>query len=299
MKHVAVLMGGTSSERPGSLRMGKAVAEALAEAGYRVSEIDAGPGIVDDLRQAAPDVVFNALMGKGGEDGLVQGLLEWMELPYTHSGVVASSIGLDKELSRQVFAAAGLPVAQGRLISRNALGEGHPLPPPYVLKPNAEGGSIGVFLVEEGDPVPEPDGLAESLLAEAYIPGRDLTVGVLRDRALMVSEIIPPGKLWDHDAKWGAEGVRHGVPAELPEEIAAACLRMAEEAHRVLRCRFVSRADFRWDESRGLAGLVLLEVNTQPGVGHANATFRRQLTKSGIAFPDFCSWVVEDASLDR
>lgn len=298
--HVAVLMGGISPEREGSLIMGEATSAALREAGYRVTEIDPSlETVIDDLRAAKPDAVFNALMGHFGEDGAIQGLLEWLKIPYTHSGVTASAIGMDKSLSRHVFAAHGLPVPEGRSFHRNALLQGHPLPPPYVLKPNCDGSSFGVILVEDGDPVPDPKDHAASLLAENYIPGRDFTVSVIADTAFEISEVVLPGKIYDTHAKFVAEGVELIVAPDMPPEINRLCRNYAEAAHRALGCRYISRLDLRWDESRGADGLHVLEINTQPGFGREKTSIRQHLKRHNRGFAEFCAGILEDASLSR
>ncbi|MGM0583070.1 MAG: D-alanine--D-alanine ligase [Pseudomonadota bacterium] len=297
---VAVLKGGRSAEREVSLVSGDKCARALEAAGWDVVEIDADPDLPARLAETAPDVVFNALHGRWGEDGCVQGLLEWLRIPYTHSGVLASALAMDKARAREVFAAAGLPVAEGRLVTREEAASAHPLPPPYVLKPYNEGSSVGVHFVKEGANTPArlPADAPEVLLAEAFVPGRELTVSVLGDRALAVTDIISKTGWYDYEAKYGAGGSDHVIPAEIPAEIEAACLDIALRAHRALGCRGLSRADLRWDVARGRDGLILLEVNTQPGMTPTSLS-PEQAAHVGMDFEALVSWLVEDASCER
>jgi D-alanine-D-alanine ligase len=295
---IAVLMGGVSAEREVSLVSGRESAEALTRAGYQVVGIDAGPTLPDDLRAAAPDIVFNALHGRWGEDGCVQGLLEWLRIPYTHSGVLASALAMDKLRAKQVFAAAGLPVADSLVTTADAARTAHPMPPPYVVKPVNEGSSVGVWIVAEGANAPARlDAMPERVMVEAYVPGRELTVSVMGDRALAVTDIVTDG-WYDYHAKYAPGGSRHVLPAEIPAAIERACLDHALAAHRALGCRGLSRSDFRWDETRGEAGLVILETNTQPGMTPTSLA-PEQAAHCGIGFPDLCRWLVEDASCDR
>jgi D-alanine-D-alanine ligase len=296
---VAVLMGGWSAEREVSLVSGRECARALREAGFETVEIDAGRDLCARLADARPDVVFNALHGRWGEDGCVQGLLEVLGLPYTHSGVLASALAMDKPRAKDVFAREGLPVAAGRLATRAEILAGHPMPPPYVVKPYNEGSSVGVVIVPEG--ANRPAALAadapDTLMVEAYAPGRELTVAVMGDRPLAVTDIVTEG-WYDYHAKYAAGGSRHVIPAEVPAAVADACLDVALRAHRALGCRGVSRADFRWDPAKGADGLVLLEVNTQPGMTPTSLV-PEQAAHVGIGFPALCRWIVEDASCGR
>ena len=295
---VAVLMGGPSAEREVSLVSGRACAAALREAGYTVVEVDCGHDLPARLAEIKPDVCFNALHGRWGEDGCVQGILEWLRIPYTHSGVLASALAMDKAKAKEVYTAAGLPIVQSVLARREDVAKGHVLPPPYVVKPNNEGSSVGVYIVHPGSNAPRlADSMPETVMVESYAPGREMTVTVMGDRALCVTDIITEG-WYDFDAKYKTGGSRHVVPAVLPAEIADACLDYALRAHRALGCRGVSRTDFRWDESRGLAGLILLETNTQPGMTPTSLA-PEQAGKLGISFPAFCAWMVEDASCNR
>ena len=296
---VAVLMGGISAEREVSLSSGRECAAALREAGYSVVEVDAGRDLPARLAEIAPDVAFNALHGRWGEDGCVQGLLEWMGLPYTHSGVLASALAMDKIRTKEIYAAAGLPVAPHVLAGRAQIMAAHVMAPPYVVKPSNEGSSVGIYLVREGANTPPalaPD-LPEALMVEAYVPGRELTVSVLGDRALTVTDIVTEG-WYDYDAKYRPGGSHHVVPADLPAPVFDACMDQALVAHRALGCRGLSRTDFRWDEAQGLDGLVVLETNTQPGMTPTSLS-PEQAAHCGIAFPDLCRWLVEDASCHR
>ena len=296
---IAVLKGGRSAERDVSLVSGRECATALRQEGYDVVEIDAGETLAEDLRAAAPDVVFNALHGRWGEDGCVQGLLEWLALPYTHSGVLASALAMDKVRAREAFAAAGLPVARGLVAAREDIARGHPMEPPYVVKHISDGSSVGVYIVHEraNGPAQLACDAPERLLVEQFIPGRELTTTVMGDRALAVTDIIAEG-WYDYHAKYAPGGSRHVVPAEVPAEIEAACLDYALRAHVALGCRGVSRTDFRWDEARGLAGLYLLETNTQPGMTPTSLA-PEQAAHRGIGFGALVRWMVEDASCCR
>ncbi|MFN3294233.1 MAG: D-alanine--D-alanine ligase [Gemmobacter sp.] len=295
---VAVLMGGPSAEREVSLSSGRECANALRAAGFQVVEVDAGPDLAARLSDIRPDVVFNALHGRWGEDGCVQGLLEWLRVPYTHSGVLASALAMDKQRTKEVYRAHGLPVVHSVLAPREAVSAGHVLPPPYVVKPFNEGSSVGVYIVPPGSNAPRlAADMPQTVMVETYAPGRELTVSVLGDRALCVTEILTDG-WYDYDAKYKPGGSRHVVPADLPADITAACLDMAVRAHAALGCRGLSRTDFRWDAPRGLAGLILLETNTQPGMTPTSLA-PEQAAHCGISFPELCRWLVEDASCDR
>ncbi len=296
---VAVLMGGISAEREVSLSTGRECAIALREAGYQVIEVDAGRDLPARLAEIRPDVAFNALHGRWGEDGCVQGLLEWLGIPYTHSGVLASALAMDKLRTKEAYRAAGLPVAESLLASREAIEAAHVMAPPYVVKPYNEGSSVGVYLVAEGANRPpnlSPE-MPDQLMVEAYVPGRELTVSVLGDRALTVTDIVTTG-WYDYDAKYKPGGSHHVVPAAVPAPVFDACMAHALAAHQALGCRGLSRTDFRWDEARGLAGLILLETNTQPGMTPTSLS-PEQAAHCGISFPDLCRWLVEDASCQR
>ena len=297
---VAVLMGGPSAEREVSLSTGKGCAAALRGEGYEVVEIDAGADLVARLVDVAPDVVFNALHGRWGEDGCVQGILEWMRIPYTHSGVLASALAMDKERSKAAFRAAGLPVVDSVLAPKADVMARHVMAPPYVVKPNNEGSSVGVYLVYEA--ANSPPQLAETMpdvvMVEAFAPGRELTTTVVGDRALTVTDILTDG-WYDYDAKYKVGGSRHVLPAQVPDEITQACLDYALRAHVALGCRGVTRTDFRWDEARGIDGLVLLETNTQPGMTPTSLSPEQATAAAGLSFGAFCRWMVEDASCHR
>ena len=296
---VAVLMGGFSAEREVSLSSGKECAAALRGEGFTVIEVDAGPDLAERLADLKPDVVFNALHGRWGEDGCVQGILEWMKIPYTHSGVLASALAMDKQRSKDAFRAAGIPVVDSVIRSRDEIMAAHVMEPPYVVKPNNEGSSVGVYIVQEaanGPPALSED-MPEMLMVETYAPGREMTTTVMGDRALTVTDILTDG-WYDYHAKYAAGGSRHEVPANIPQEIFDACMDLALRAHRALGCRGVSRTDFRWDEARGLEGLIVLEVNTQPGMTPTSLS-PEQGVHCGISFGQMCRWMVEDASCGR
>ena len=295
---VAVLMGGRSAEREVSLVSGRECARALRQAGYRVVTVDCDRDLSAQLIEIKPDVAFNALHGRWGEDGCVQGILEWLGIPYTHSGVLASALAMDKARSKEVYAAAGLPVVASVLAAREDVGAGHVMAPPYVVKPNNEGSSVGVYIVQPGSNAPRlAETMPASVMVEAYVPGRELTTTVIGDRALCVTDIVTDG-WYDYEAKYTTGGSSHVVPAQVPAAISAACLDYALRAHRALGCRGVSRTDFRWDEGRGLAGLILLETNTQPGMTPTSLA-PEQAAHCGISFPELCAWMVEDASCNR
>lgn len=298
-RRVAVLKGGLSAEREVSLVSGRECARALREAGYDAIEIDAGRDLPERLREARAELAFNALHGRWGEDGLAQGLLEWMGLPYTHSGVLASALAMDKPRAKAAMAAAGVPVARSVLASRAEVEAGHPLPPPYVVKPYNEGSSVGVHIVAEGANGPArlgPDA-PETLMVEAFAPGRELTVAVMDDRPLCVTDIIAEG-WYDYHAKYAEGGSRHVCPARIPGDVAEAARAHALAAHRALGCRGVTRTDFRWDEAAGPAGLIALEINTQPGMTPTSLV-PEQAAAWGVDFVALCRWIAEDASCDR
>ncbi len=296
---IAVVKGGRSAEREVSLVSGRECATALRNEGYDVVEIDAGPDVASVLQAERPDVVFNALHGRWGEDGCFQGILEWLRIPYTHSGVLASALAMDKIRAKRAFEEAGLPVVEGRLVSREEVRGAHPMEPPYVVKPYNEGSSVGVYLVHEGanGPAQVSDDMPDVLMVERYVPGRELTTAVLGGRAFGVTDIIAEG-WYDYHAKYSPGGSRHVIPAEVPDEIARACLDYAVRAHDALGCRGLSRTDFRWDESRGLDGLVLLETNTQPGMTPTSLA-PEQAAHAGMSFGALMRWMVEDASCSR
>lgn len=296
---VVVLMGGPSVEREVSLSSGRECAAALRDAGCDVIEVDAGPDVAARLLDIAPDVVFNALHGRWGEDGAIQGVLEWLQIPYTHSGILASALTLDKQRTKDVYRKVGLPVVDSILAPADAVRAAHVIPPPYVVKPYNEGSSVGIYIVGEdaNGPPQLADDMPAEVMVEAFAPGRELTTTVMGDRPLTVTDIITDG-WYDYHAKYAPGGSRHELPANVPSEIFDACMEYALRAHRALGCRGISRTDFRWDEARGLDGLILLETNTQPGMTPTSLT-PEQAAHVGISFPEFCRWMVEDASCDR
>jgi D-alanine-D-alanine ligase len=292
-------LGGSSAEREVSLSTGRECAAALRDEGYEVVEVDAGPDLPARLAEIRPDVVFNGLHGRWGEDGCVQGLLEWLRIPYTHSGVLASALAMDKARAKETFAAAGLPVVRSVLAERHEVEARHLLEPPYVVKPNNEGSSVGIYIVQEGANTPPKlaETMPDTVMVEQYVKGRELTTSVVGDRALGVTDIITDG-WYDYDAKYKPGGSRHEIPAKVPQEITDACLDYALRAHRALGCRGVSRTDFRWDEEKGLDGLILLETNTQPGMT-PTSLIPEQAQALGISFGELCRILVEDASCGR
>jgi D-alanine-D-alanine ligase len=298
MTRVAVLHGGMSAEREVSLRSGQQVIIALTEAGFDVVpiEVTADLAALIAALTPAPDVVFNALHGRFGEDGSIQGVLDYLGIPYTHSGVRASALAIDKAAAKAVFAQAGLPVAPHRIIDINELADHHPLPPPYVVKPVNEGSSVGVSIVRPGDNR-NAQIVAEwcfgPAMVEQYVPGRELTVCVLEDRALVVTEILTDVEFYDYHAKYDPGASRHVLPAQLPPEITQQALDIALAAHRALGCRGATRADLRFDEANGR--LILLEVNTQPGLT-PTSLLPEQAGFIGMNFPQLCAWMVERAT---
>ncbi len=302
---VAVLMGGPSAEREVSLVSGRECAAALRDEGYEVVTLDAGRDLCQQLSQTAPDVVFNALHGRFGEDGCVQGLLEWLGLPYTHSGVMSSALAMDKQRSKAAFVAAGLPVMQSQLHDKAQVMAAHVMAPPYVVKPNNEGSSVGIYLVHDdaNGPPKLGDEMPGQVLVEEFAPGRELTCAVMGAsqgepaRALTVTDILTDG-WYDYDAKYKPGGSRHVIPADIPQEIFDLCLDYALRAHAALGCRGLSRTDFRWDETRGRDGLILLETNTQPGMTPTSLG-PEQAAAVGVNFGQLCRWLTEDASCNR
>jgi D-alanine-D-alanine ligase len=304
-RHVAVLMGGWSAEREVSLRSGKACADALERKGNRVTRIDVARDIAAVLTNLAPDVALNLLHGRPGEDGTIQGLLEILKIPYSHSGTLASALAMQKDIAKIVMAKAGVAVPDGIVVSRREAAAGHVLPPPYVIKPLAEGSSVGVFVVTEAHAHPpqeltRPDWpYGERLLCERYIAGKELTCAVLGDEALGVIEIVPTVTFYDYEAKYAPGGSRHLLPAPLKPNVYQEVRRLALLAHQALGCRGVSRADFRYDDRmEGTQGLVCLEVNTQPGMTETSLV-PELAADAGIGFDELVEWMVGDASLDR
>ena len=304
MKHVAVLMGGWSAEREISLRSGKACADALERAGYRVSRVDVDREIAATLRKLKPDAALNVLHGRPGEDGTLQGMLEILGIPYSHSGVLASALAMQKDTAKTVLKAAGVPVPGGLVAARSEAAKKHLLPPPYVIKPVAEGSSVGVFIVREDHKHPPQEltrgdwAFGDLILVEPYIPGKELTCAVMGDKALGVIEIVPTVKFYDYEAKYAPGGSKHLLPAPITPAVYAEVQRLSLAAHRALGCRGVTRSDFRFDESGGVKGLFCLEVNTQPGMTETSLV-PELAQHAGSTFEDLVRWMVEDASLDR
>jgi D-alanine-D-alanine ligase len=305
MKHVAVLMGGWSAEREVSLRSGKACADALERTGYRVSRVDVDREIAATLRALKPDVALNVLHGRPGEDGTLQGMLEVLGIPYSHSGVLASAVAMQKETAKMVLKAAGVPVPGGLVAPRKEAAKRHLLPPPYVIKPLAEGSSVGVFLVREDHGHPPQEltradwAFGDRIVVEPYIPGKELTCAVMGEQALGVIEIVPTVKFYDYEAKYAPGGSRHLLPAPIAPGVYQEVQRVALAAHRALNCRGVTRSDFRYDDSLdGIKGLFCLEVNTQPGMTETSLV-PEMAQHAGIPFDELVRWMVEDASLDR
>ncbi|MGD0023742.1 MAG: D-alanine--D-alanine ligase [Xanthobacteraceae bacterium] len=302
-KHVAVLMGGWSAEREISLRSGKACADALSRLGYRVTAIDVTREIAAALTAAKPDIALNVLHGRPGEDGTLQGLLEILGIPYSHSGVLASALAMRKDYAKALFRAAGVPVAEDLVASRFEAAKSHLMAPPYVVKPVAEGSSVGVYVVTEAHAHPPQElyrddwPFGDKVLIERYIPGKELTCAVLGDRALDVIEIVPTTRFYDYEAKYAAGGSKHLLPAPLLPNVYQQVRRLALAAHSALGCRGVSRADFRYDD-RGTGKLVCLEVNTQPGMTETSLV-PELAAYAGITFDELVRWMVEDASTNR
>ena len=303
--HVAVLMGGWSAEREISLVSGAKCAEALERTGFKVTRIDVKRDVADVLAKLKPDVAFNALHGRWGEDGCMQGLLEIMGIPYTHSGVLASSLAMDKERAKIAFRDAGIPCAPSKVINRHRVAEAG-IPAPYVIKPVNEGSSVGVYLVRKGDNRPpeiltsDKWTLGEEVMVEEFIPGRELTVAVQGNRALAVTEIFNNvGDFYDYEAKYAKGGSTHVIPAEVPKKIFDEAMDYARKAHQVLGCRGVSRTDFRYDDTKGAPGrLIILETNTQPGMTPTSLV-PEQAAHCKMSFDELVSWMIEDASLNR
>lgn len=305
-KHVAVLLGGFSSERPVSLSSGKACADALENEGYQVSRVDVSRDVGAVLAEIKPDVAFNALHGPFGEDGTIQGILEYLAIPYTHSGVLASALAMNKEQAKKIAKAAGIPVAESKVVNRFAVRDTHPMKPPYVVKPVNEGSSFGVVIVHEGQSHP-PQVIGssewkygEAVMVERYVHGRELTCAVMGDVALGVCEIIPTGhSFYDYDSKYVAGGSKHETPAKISPNIYQKIQTLALKAHLAIGCRGVSRSDFRYDDRHSENGeVVWLEINTQPGMTPTSLV-PEIAAQAGHSFGDLLSWMVEDASCLR
>jgi D-alanine-D-alanine ligase len=297
-------MGGWSAEREISLRSGKACADALERSGYQVSRVDVDRDVAATLRKHKPDAALNVLHGRPGEDGTLQGLLEVLGIPYSHSGVLASALAMKKDIAKSVLESAGVPVPGGMVAARKEAAKRHLLPPPYVIKPVAEGSSVGVFIVREDHKHPPQEltrtdwAFGSQILVEPYIPGKELTCAVMGDRALGVIEIVPTVKFYDYEAKYAPGGSKHLLPAPIAADIYREVQRLALAAHQALGCRGVTRSDFRFDDSLGPKGLFCLEVNTQPGMTETSLV-PELAAHAGISFEDLVKWMVEDASLDR
>lgn len=304
-KHVAVLMGGWSSERDVSLRSGEACAKAAERAGYRVTRVDVARDIGTVLERLKPDVALNLLHGRPGEDGTIQGLLEILGIPYSHSGVQASSLAMKKDLAKVMLDAAGVPVPQGMVVPRLDAGKAHVLPRPYVIKPISEGSSVGVFIVTDQHEHPPQElfredwSFGEMVLCESFIPGKELTCAVVKDQATDVIEIVPKVRFYDYEAKYAPGGSEHVLPAQIAPEVYQAVQRLTVAAHNALACRGVTRADFRYDDSLpGIEGLACLEVNTQPGMTETSLV-PELAAHAGMSFEDLVQWMIEDASFNR
>jgi D-alanine-D-alanine ligase len=302
-KHVAVLMGGWSAEREVSLRSGNACAAALTRRGYRVTPIDVGRDIATVLTAAKPYAALNVLHGRPGEDGTLQGLLEILGIPYSHSGVMASAVAMQKDYAKAMFRAHGVPVAEDRVVSRFEAARAHLMAPPYVIKPVAEGSSVGVFIVTANHPHPPQElfrddwAFGDKVMVERYVAGKELTCAVMGDRALDVIEIVPTTRFYDYEAKYAAGGSKHLLPAPVLPNVYQEVRRLAVAAHNALGCRGVSRADFRYDD-RGSGELICLEVNTQPGMTETSLV-PELAAYAGITFDELVQWMVEDASINR
>lgn len=303
--HVAVLYGGWSSERDVSLRSGEACAKALERRGYRVSRVDVGRDVAQVLAALAPDAALVMLHGRPGEDGSIQGVLETLGIPYSHSGVLASALAMQKDLAKTVMAAAGIPVAEGLTLPRAEVAKGHVMAPPYVIKPVADGSSVGVFIVTEEHAHPPQElfrddwSHGEHVLVEKYVAGKELTCAVVKDEATGVIEIVPVVRFYDYEAKYSPGASKHILPAPVLPFVYQEVRRLTLAAHRALGCRGVSRADFRYDDRiEGTGGLVCLEVNTQPGMTETSLV-PELAADAGMTFDELVQWMVEDASLGR
>ena len=304
-KHVAVLMGGVSNERSVSLSSGKQCADALRRSGYNVTEVDVGFDIAEKLRELKPDLAFNALHGRFGEDGTIQGVLEFLRIPYTHSGVLSSALAMDKHQAKIMFKALGIPVTDHVIVDRAQVARQHVMAPPYVVKPIADGSSVGIFIVKAEQSHPPQEILREDwnagemVMVERFVPGRDLTCAVMGDVALGVTEIITDLSFYNFEAKYAKGGSSHILPAQIEPKIYDKVQKIALKAHTALGCRGVSRTDFRFNDRAGEDGeLVCLEINTQPGMTPTSLA-PEQALHAGHSFEDLVAWMVEDASCNR
>ncbi len=303
-KRVAVLLGGRSAEREVSLSSGAGCAKALRGEGFDVVEIDPGENTASQLLEAQVDCAFNALHGRWGEDGCIQGLLELLQIPYTHSGVLASALAMHKQRTKDVYRAAGIPIVRSIIADRREAAREHLMEPPYVIKPVNEGSSVGVYIIRKGDNRPPEEltrpewHLTDDMMVEEYVPGRELTVSVLGGKALGVTEITTELEFYDYEAKYAAGGSRHTLPARIPASVAEDAMRLAVLAHEVLGCRGVTRTDFRYDDTGSKPRLVALETNTQPGMTPTSLV-PEQAAHADMSYGKLCRWLVEDASCDR
>jgi len=303
-RKISVLMGGRSAEREVSLSSGRGVVKALREEGFDASPLDPGDNPGQQLFEAGPDAVFNALHGRFGEDGTVQGLLELMRIPYTHSGVLSSALAMHKERTKDVYRAAGLPVVKSIVADRRTVAGGHLMEPPYVIKPVNEGSSVGIYIIRKGDNRPPAElgsekwNLSNEMMVEEFVPGRELTVSVMGDRALGVTEITTELEFYDYEAKYAPGGSKHIVPAQISQKVAEEAMALAVAAHRALGCRGVTRTDFRYDDTGAKHRMILLETNTQPGMTPTSLV-PEQAAHIGMSYAKLCRWIVEDASCDR
>ncbi len=307
---IAVLMGGMSAEREVSLSSGRGVVAALREEGFDASPLDPGPNPGQQLFEAKPDAVFNALHGRFGEDGTVQGLLELMRIPYTHSGVLSSALAMHKERTKDVYRAAGLPVVKSIVADRRDVAKAHLMEPPYVIKPVNEGSSVGIYIIRKGDNRPPAElgaddwNLSSEMMVEEFVPGRELTVSVMganllgKERALGVTEITTDLEFYDYEAKYAPGGSKHVIPAQIPKAATEQAMELAIAAHKALGCRGVTRTDFRYDDTGPKPRMILLETNTQPGMTPTSLV-PEQATHVGMSYAKLCRWIVEDASCDR
>jgi D-alanine-D-alanine ligase len=304
-KHVAVLMGGWSAEREVSLNSGNPCAAAAERKGYKVTRVDVQRDVATVLQNLKPDVALNLLHGRPGEDGTIQGVLEVLGIPYSHSGVLASAVAMQKDLAKMLMARVGIPVPRGIIVARKDAAKEHPMARPYVLKPIAEGSSVGVFIVTQEHDKPPQElyradwSFGEKLLCEEFIPGRELTCAVVKGQATGVIDIVSnASRFYDYESKYAPGGSTHILPAKIPADVYEEVRRLTVAAHEALGCRGVSRADFRWDESKGVAGLSCLEVNTQPGMTQTSLV-PELAAHAGTPFDDLIAWMIEDASIDR
>ncbi|HKQ10333.1 MAG TPA: D-alanine--D-alanine ligase [Rhizomicrobium sp.] len=309
-RKIAVLMGGRSAEREVSLSSGRGVVKALREEGFDASPLDPGDNPGQQLFEARPDAVFNALHGRFGEDGTVQGLLELMRIPYTHSGVLSSALAMHKERTKDVYRAAGLPVVKSIVADRRMVANAHLMEPPYVIKPVNEGSSVGIYIIRKGDNRPPAElgsdkwNLSNEMMVEEFVPGRELTVSVMgansfgKERALGVTEITTELEFYDYEAKYAPGGSKHILPAQIPQKAAEEAMALAVAAHQALGCRGVTRTDFRYDDTGAKHRMILLETNTQPGMTPTSLV-PEQAAHAGMSYAKLCRWIVEDASCDR